>query len=203
MAKEKNIRPVPGGKRPRFPLSGRSGAGLVLLGLLCLAGPAAPGAETEISKEYQVKAAFLYNFTKFVEWPGERFADPDTPIVIGVFNGKALEAELGKVVEGRLVNGRRLVVRPVTTAADAASAHLVFVPAGEEERFAGAAAALREAAVVTVGESARFAALGGMIVFTREEDKVRFAINLESSERARVRFSAQLLKLASAVRRKS
>jgi len=187
--------------RGRFSPFRRSGRWFALLALLGLGGQAAPG-EAEVSKEYQIKAAFLYNFTKFIEWPRERFADAAAPIIIGVFNGGAFEVELGKIVQGRQVNGRSIVVRSVATTADATSAHLIFVPAGEEQRFAETTAVLRETAVVTVGESDRFATLGGMIVFARTEDKVRFAINLEASEQARVRFSAQLLKLASAVHRK-
>lgn len=172
-------------------------------GLLVVVGLGALPLRAEISREDQLKSAFLYNFTKFVEWPPERFADSSSPIVIGVVGQSPVRDELEMIVRGRLVNGRGVVVHSITSVEDARAMHLVFVPAGEEGRFAGMTGALRMLPVVTVGESGRFAALGGMIVFTRDGDKMRFAINLESSEQARLRLSAQLLKLASAVRRSS
>jgi hypothetical protein len=160
------------------------------------------GLRAEISKEYQLKAAFLYSFTKFVEWPAARFEDKTSPIVIGVLGQSPFGDELEKIVKGRTVNGRALVVRPIATADEAATVHLLFVPAGEETRFA-AAGAWKKNSVVSVGESAEFAALGGTITFTPEADKVRFAINLESAGQSRLKISAQLLKLAADVRKKS
>lgn len=172
----------------------------MLCGLLCLGGLPTRGADADVSKEYQVKAAFLYNFTKFVEWPRERFADATSPIVIGVLGRNPFGDVLGKIVQGRTVNGRALQVRLIARADELAAVHLLFVPAGEEDRLP--AAAWQNAAVVAVGESADFAAHGGTIIFTREADKVCFAINLASAGRAGLKISAQLLKLATDVRRK-
>lgn len=160
-------------------------------------------SSAEIPKEYEIKAAFLYNFAKFIEWPPQRFATETDPIVIGVLGRNPFDGEFEKIIRGRQVNGRKVVVRLMTSTDEARSAHLVFVAAGEEDRFAAMVTGLREAAVVTVGESDRFATLGGTIIFVREGDKVRFAINLVSAEQARTRISSQLLKLASEVRRKS
>ena len=96
-----------------------------------------------------------------------------------------------------------IVVREAVSGSDAKGAHILFVPAGEEGRFAGLAGAISGSAVTTVGESDRFAAQGGMITFVHEAGRVRFAINLEAAERERLKFSAQLLRLATHVRRKS
>ena len=137
--------------------------------LLALLGLSAITLRADISKEYQIKAAFLYNFTKFVK--------------------------------DRTVNGRAILVTLIHTADEVPSVHLLFVPAGEETRLAPIA--WQNAAVVVVGESERFTALGGTISFTREADKVRFAINLDSAERAGLKISAQLLKLATDVQHKS
>ncbi len=155
----------------------------------------------EVTKEYQLKAAFLFNFTKFVEWPATRFADDASPIVIGVLGRNPFEGELANIVKGRAVNGRGIAVKSVTGADDLLTVHLLFVPGGEEPLLR--AAAWQNAAIVTVGESAAFAALSGTITFKPEGDKVRFDINLETAERDQLKFSAQLLKLAAAVRRKS
>ncbi len=181
-------------RRPRLAL-------LAILALVALGGAPAWGADTPVSKEYQLKAAFLYNFTKFVEWPTGRFADATSPIVIGVLDRNPFGDELEKIVKGRTVNGRAIVIKLVTTANEAATVHLLFVPADEEPRLA-ATEVWKKAAVVSVGESDHFTVLGGTITFKPEADKIRFAINLESAEQAGLKISAQLLKLAIAVHRK-
>jgi hypothetical protein len=168
---------------------------------LALLGLSAIALRADISKEYQIKAAFLYNFTKFVYWPPECFASATSPIVIGVLGQNPFGDELKKIVKDRTVNGRAILVTLIHTANEVPSVHLLFVPAGEETRLAPIA--WQNAAVVVVGESERFAALGGTISFTREADKVRFAINLDSAGRARLKISAQLLKLATDVQHKS
>lgn len=192
--------------RPAFPLDGPEPrargsarwtwrAGVVLLGVwLLAAGPLA--AEAPGYKEHQIKAAFLYNFTKYVEWPADSFADGDAPIVIAVLGRNPVGDELQKAVAGRRVNGRPIVVRTVATAAEARAAHLLFVPEAEEKHFVLLAPELGLAPILTVGESESFSKLGGAIHLVREADKVRFAINLEASEARRLKISAQLLKLA-------
>lgn len=174
-----------------------------MLGAFVLVGAAfaAASLRADVSREYEVKAAFLYNFTKFVEWPDGRFESSDEPLVIAVLGRSPFGDGLVAAVEGRQVSGRGIVVRPVATAEEARSAHLLFVPAGEEGRFAAIAGALRGAAVTTVGESDRFAAQGGIITFVQEAGRLRFAINLEAAERERLKVSAQLLRLATHVRR--
>ncbi len=164
---------------------------------------AASAALPEASKEYQVKAAFLYNFTKFVEWPGGRYDSPEAPIVIVVLGRSPFGGALAAAVEGRQAGGRAIVVRPAASAEEVKEAHILFVPAGEEGRFAALAGALAGGAVTTVGESDRFAAHGGMITFVHEAGRLRFSINLEAAEREHLKFSAQLLRLATHVRRKS
>jgi hypothetical protein len=156
----------------------------------------------EVSREYQLKAAFLYNFAKFVEWPAARFEGADAPIVIGVMVDNPFEDELEKAINGRQAGGRSLVVRRVTSGEEARGVHLLFVPAAQEARFAEWTESLAGAAVLTVGESGEFSGRGGVIAFVREADKVRFAVNLEAADAHRLKISAQLLKLAVAVHRK-
>lgn len=161
-----------------------------LLALTCIA-PAASA-----TREYQLKAAFLYNFTKFIEWPPERFPTPESPIVIGVLGVNPFNGELTQVVEGRLVNGRTVSVRSVATPEEAKSVHLLFVPAGQESRFEAIRSQLDANAVVTVGETVRFTALGGLIRFVTEADKIRFAVREPNAHANQARLSAHLLKLA-------
>jgi hypothetical protein len=179
---------------------------LLLLATFGLFGPeprsgAAPAERAPISREYQIKAAFLYNFTKFVEWPPGRFPAPDSPIVIGLLGGNPFGNELLTIVRNRKVNGRAIEVRVVTTAAEAASVHVLFASAGQEAQAASMADALRRAGVLTVGESPAFAAAGGVVDFVLEGDKVRFKIDLAAGQRAGLKLSVQLLKLATEVRR--
>ena len=162
----------------------------------------AGAARAETSKECQIKAAFLYNFTKFVQWPSDRFPGATEPIVIGVLGDNAICDELEKIVRDRLVNGRSISVVPLRSIDDLGSVHVLFVGAGQERRF-GAVAPARLAGVLTVGESDEFAAKAGMMNFTMTADKVRFEINADSAERAGLKISAQLLKLAAVVRKKS
>lgn len=165
---------------------------------------ATPGlVQAEVTKEYQVKAAFLYNFTKFVEWPPDRFADAQRPITIGIVGRNPFGDELAKITGGRKINGRDIVIRLVTSEAEVLSADLIFVSAGEEEHLRDLTAMLQQAGILTVGESPRFAAAGGMITFVLERDKVRFQINQAASEQAGLKINAQLLKLATTVQRKS
>ena len=156
----------------------------------------------DVSREYQIKAAFLYNFAKFVEWPAARFENEDAPIVIGVLGDNPFGAELEKIVQDRKVNGRPVSIVMLNSPAEVKTVHLLFVSAGHERRFAGSEA-LKCPGVLTVGESQNFAAAGGTITFTMPDDKVKFEINMGSANCAELRISAQLLKLAAVVRKKS
>lgn len=155
----------------------------------------------DLARENQVKAAFLYNFTKFVDWPSRCFAEASGPIVIGVMGDRSFVDELAQLVRERSVNGRPILVRPIRSAEDLPRLHVVFVANGEERRFETLLSG-KTAGVLTVGESRQFAAMGGMITFVAVEDKERFEINITAAEAAGLKISAQLQKLALAVRRK-
>lgn len=171
-----------------------------VFGALVAAILASPGhAAEDVSREYQVKAAFLYNFTKFVEWPPQRFDHPDAPIVIGVVGGDPFHGELEKTVRDRRVNGRGISVVFLRSPSERRDLHVLFVPAGTDRRFAAGVMANR-AGVLTVGESEQFLAESGIVRFTTLEQKVHFEINPEQAEHAGLKISAQLLKLATLVR---
>jgi len=182
----------------------RKRAFLTILAIFALLGPGLlsrmRGAEgPAVSREYQIKAAFLYNFTKFVEWPPRRFAAPESPIVIGILGGNPFGDELAAIVRNRRVNNRSIEIRIVATEAEAEEVHVLFARAGQESRIAAMNTSLQTRCVLTVGETPLFAASGGIIDFVVEGDKVRFAINAGLGEQAGLRLSAQLLKLATAV----
>ncbi len=160
---------------------------------------AATAYNAEIAKEYQIKAAFVYNFTKFVEWPSDQFGAPTEPIIIGILGKNPFGDSLEVAVRGRKVGGRDIVIIHVAPASRGTAVHVLFVPEGEEVAFDPQLAP----GALTVGETERFNSRGGMITFISDAEKVRFMINLEHAERAELKLSAQLLKLASTVRRKS
>ena len=170
-----------------------------LLGLLLLAVATAAARATDVAKEYKIKAVFLYNLTKFVEWPAECFPSDDAPIVIGVLGENPFGTELEELVRDRRVNGRSIKIVGLSAVEDAPPVHVLFIGASEERSF------LRwlkpRAGVLTVGESSEFATADGMVIFTTIDDRVRFAINAESAQQAGLKISAQLQKLATTVRK--
>jgi hypothetical protein len=169
------------------------------LGIFLTAGLATlASADSSVAKEYKVKAAFIYNFAKFVEWPAQKLAGDSAPIVIGVLGSNPFGDELENALKGRQVNGRPVVVRQFDNPEAAKAAHLLFVSLNDESKLRKA---LKEYGVLTVGQSELFARNGGIITFTFEDDKLRFEINIGAAEQAGLKISAQLQKLAKNVRK--
>jgi hypothetical protein len=148
--------------------------------------------------EYQVKAAFLFNFLKFVEWPAEALARSGDSFVIGILGKDPFGTALEDTVRGEMLHDRKLVVRRFSTLEEAAQGQLVFVSASEEKRLMSRLQELGRAGVLTVGDSADYANPGAVINFWLEGNKVRFEVNLEAAKRADLKISSQLLKLARA-----
>lgn len=172
-----------------------------LCGVLWLcASPSSRAAE--VTKEDQIKAAYLYNFTKFIEWPGRCFSNTGDPIVIAVLGPAEFSAELEKIVKDRKVNGRGISVKSVAAAEEVRAVHVLFVSATDEARFEDLRPLIESSPVLAIGESPLFANAGGTINFVLEEDKVRFEINMDSAERAGLRISAHLQKLAKVIRKR-
>ena len=176
----------------RRPIRGRRQAAvLLLLGLTTgLAGAAAP--------EYQVQAAFLFNFAKFVDWPEGTLARNGTMNVC-VMGDDPFGPILDRTVAGKTVHDRPIRVAHVSDVSDVSQCHVLFIAASERRELPRLLPALAGLSILTVGEMASFAQSGGMIGFTSEEDRVRFEINNEAAERAGLHISSQLLKLATRV----
>ena len=178
--------------RPR-----RRAALLVLAGLLALLGARPARAETTAA-DHEVKAAFLYNFVKFVEWPARALEGRDA-LVIGVLGEGPLGATLERTLAGKTAGERRIVARRLASGDEAATCHVVFISAALAPQIPEVLKGLQRASVLTVGESDGFAQAGGMIGFKVEANKVRFEINRAAAEHADLRLSSQLLKLATNV----
>lgn len=172
---------------------------LATLGLAASGDVSAANAPTED----QVKAAFLLNFPKYVEWPPGTFADSASPIVLTIVADRGVEKEVRRMAQGKLFNGRALEVR--TAEADDAIANdcqIVFISFAEERRARAILAGFAGRAVLTVGESEDFFADGGMINLVRHEQKVRLAVNLPVAEARELKISSKLLSVADVVKRR-
>jgi hypothetical protein len=177
---------------------------IILMGfaLLGLGSTSTFGAETPALKEHELKAAFVYNFTKFVEWPSSSFRDPNAPFVVAVAGNSPCTAELEKIAKERKINGRQMIIKRVTTFEAAQDAQALFISASEESRSKDWLAAVRGRSVLTIGESELFCKQGGVINFLLEGEKIRFEINIDQAEASGLKVSAQLQKLAKTVLRK-
>lgn len=168
----------------------------------------APAAdEPPAASEYAVKAEFLHRFAQFVTWPPEAFppggaapAADDAPLTVGVLGADPFGSVLDAAMAEARVGGRRFVVRRFRTLAELQPCHILFVPATEEPRLPEVLERLRGTPTLTVGETRRFARQGGVIGFRLVEDRLRFEINASAAERARLKVSSQLLRLATVVR---
>ena len=160
-----------------------------------------PGAHAQSSplREHEIKAAFLYNFVKFVDWPSEVLPETSDTITICVLSDDP-SAEALESLRGKMVKGRRLSTRRIEGVKDVESCHVLFISSSEEKRVPQVMQNLHGSSVLTVGEMERFIQSGGIINFVIERNKVRFEINPTSAERARLKLSSQLLSLARVVR---
>lgn len=165
-----------------------------------VAGAAATSVGAQSSLEYNVKAALLLNFVRFIEWPEGAFASPKAPVEICVFTPNPFGQALDRTLQGETVGTRPLLARDVRSVSEASGCHLLFIPEGAESR---AGAVMRQAGphTVTVGESPRFETMGGAVTFVLEGGRVRFNVNLRPVEERGVRISARMLKLAGRVDR--
>lgn len=162
--------------------------------VLCLLARAGCAFAQDAVPAAQVKAAFVYNFTKFVTWPAGAFTTPDQPIRLGIVGDDAL-AEALRVVEGRMAQGRRVEVCRLTAATDATGCHLIYVARSERARFAALAAGTA-GAVLTVGDDPHFTAAGGVVSFFLEGERVRVEICADRAAARGLRISSKLLQVA-------
>jgi hypothetical protein len=166
----------------------------VWLAAVLLALPALSAAQAE--REVQIKAAFLYKFGDFVEWPANAFAGPDSVFLIGVVGAEALAAELERVTAGRTIQERKVVVRRLQRGEAPGRLHLLFVGQAEGARLAEILAAVKGQALLVVTESENALEQGSVINFVPVGDKLRFDVALPPAERARLKISARLLAVA-------
>lgn len=171
----------------------------VAVAVLGLLGLAAPVSAQKAAGEYDVKAAFLYNFAKFVQWPPDAFDAPGSPMTLCILGKDPFGDTLDTLVRGETLQGRRMAVYRTRDVLEVRDCHIVFLPQGERSRQEEVLAVVRGAHTLTVGESDSFLDGGGVIRFVLEANRVRFEVNLAAAERNGLRISSQLLRLARSV----
>ena len=172
-----------------------------LLGLVLAATSLLPPvAHADPSSEYSVKAAFLLNFARLAEWPGDAFPDADAPLVLGVLGDEAYASAQEAGIERQRVGKRRVELVRLASAEDAQSCHLVFVSVARRDLTGEVLSLLDGRRVLTVGEWDGFAHEGGTINFYLEDRRVRFEINAARARTSGVRISSRLMRLARIVK---
>jgi len=163
---------------------------------LLLLLPCAPlESQDGAPSEYAVKAAFLYNFARYVEWPAE--AKPESgPFVITIVGQDPFDGVIDDALRGKSVAGRSVELRRVRRASEIAQSQIVFISSSEKSQLAQILEHLQGMPTLTVGEAENFAESGGIIRFRMERSRVRLDVNTGAAQRARLRISSELLKLA-------
>jgi YfiR/HmsC-like len=165
-----------------------------------LAGPSIATAQLASAREYRIKAEFLYNFAKFIDWPADTFSDPKQPICICVYGRDPFGHALEEALLGKSIGERPVILGHAMQFDDLAGCQIIFVTGSDHVPISDLAGRLRGRAVLLVGETDGFAAAGGAIQFVIEDGRVRIVINPAAADRAGVKIGARLLSVSKIVR---
>ncbi len=170
---------------------GCAGLFFFLLSGLYVSGQAPPP-----SREYQLKAVFLFNFTQFVEWPQNAFASPADPFVIGILGDDPFGNYLEETVAGEYVMGHPLVIHHYHSTKDIANCHILFISSWDIKKVKDMLAETTVRNMLTVSDMDNFASLGGMIGFINYDNKIKLQIKPAAAKNANLNISSKLLRLA-------
>lgn len=152
---------------------------------------------SDLNREYAIKAAYLYQFGRYVQWPSESFATPQSPLVIGLLGPDPFGGILNEIARTKRLEGRPIVVRQFATMADYTPCHIMFVSAAvPADQKTAAIQQAQGKPILLVGEEPGFAERGGTINFFMEENRIRFEINTEVARQDQLKISSKLLSLA-------
>lgn len=164
-----------------------------------MAGACWVSAQANPSGEYQVKAAFLFHFAQFVEWPEGTFKDASSPLIYCTIGADPFNGSLDAALSGKTIGARPFQVMHFKQIQDIRGCQLLFIGEGEQKLIPSLLTRFQGNQVLTVGESQNFVQNGGMIGFLLEENKIRFEVNLDAAEHAKLKLSSRLLALAKRV----
>jgi len=215
MRREFNPQPAIGGRfgfrfglaRSWRRLAGRakSFVGPLIAGVILAVGTAAAMGAEGGPLDFQVKAAFLVSFPKYVDWPATAFADTNSPITVAIFGDDNVAAEIGNMVErGKIISGHPLALKRITKQEQiGADCQIVFIAGSERQRVPAILERVKGLGILTVGESDEFLEQGGIINLVRRERKIRLQVNLTAAQQAELKISSRLLMVADVVKGKS
>ena len=146
----------------------------------------------------QTKAAFIHNIAMFVEWPGRSFANHQSPIVVTILGDCSQDAAF-QAIHGKTAKNRELQVKPATRVEEVEGSHILFVCGSEKSQLAQILESVKERSILTVSDMKQFSKAGGIISFIPVDEKTGFDVNLAAAQKARLKISSQLLKLARTV----
>jgi YfiR/HmsC-like len=170
---------------------------LFLIGLiLCLGFSSRLRASDAAPSEAQVKAAFLLNFPKYVEWPVTAFSETNSPIVVAILDADSVANEFSNMSKGRIIDGHPIRLQRVTGPEQCRGCQILFVGSGQSRKLPDLLPRLREWNVLLVGESDDFLDVGGMINLPRRERRIVLEVNLDSIRAGGLKVSSKLLALA-------
>jgi hypothetical protein len=178
----------------------RHGAAVVLV-LFFFLNPCNLRAQQTKAAEYAVKATYLYNFSRFIQWPADAAAVKGESFPICVFGEDPFGAVLDTIVSGETIKGKPVVAKRVTKLQDAAECRVLYISASEDARLKEILAGLEKTGLLTVSDIPQFSQRGGIIQFVIVANKVRFEVNLSSAQDAGLTLSSDLQKVAVAVRK--
>ena len=151
------------------------------------------------TREYQIKAAFIFNFTQFIQWPDNSFPSPQSPAVIGILGADPFGNYLQDMIAGESINKHPLVIKHFSSIEEVTNCTILFINASNKKDFSAILEKLKGKGILTVSDANKFAKLGGMIQLSTREDKVDIEINLEAIKAENLIVSSKLLKLSQIV----
>ncbi len=168
---------------------------LLLTGIWMVSVPLT-GVCSDDDKEYSVKAAFLYNFAKFVQCSDTTFKSPDEPLVLCILGNNPFGNALGTIENKEVINKRKLSVKLCKNIRDVSACHILFISSSEAENLSSILSVTKTMPMLTVADSEGFAQRGVMINLVSMDNKLRFEINTDAVNKMPFKLSSQLLKLA-------
>ncbi len=167
--------------------------------ILIISGDAAAvHAQSKPVAAFQVKAAYLYNFTRFVEWDPATYAGPDAPFIIGVLGNKLVGDYLREIVQGEKVGNRPIVVHQYRSISEVRDCRMLFISAGEAARVRESLPEMNDKGILTVSDGEPFLKWGGMIRFFNQDNKIKIQINASAARTGHLQISSKLLSVATA-----
>lgn len=153
-------------------------------------------AQPVVSREYQIKAVFIFNFTQFVDWPQTAFPDADAPLVIAVLGDNPFGSYLNETVAGEKINGHPVIVQYYNRTEEIQNCHILFIALSDPQKSEQVISGIKGKSILTIGDSPDFLKRGGMIKFFKRKNNIRFEINPAAAKSANLTLSSKLLRVA-------